>query len=78
MKINKEDVEQLEKFIVEIVSKYVVLKKVGDNFKGLCPFHEEKTPSFTVNPAGNSYYCFGCKEEGDIPAFIRAMGVRGR
>ena len=46
--------------LVEVVSEYVVLQKKGREFSGLCPFHEEKTPSFTVSPTKQLYYCFGC------------------
>lgn len=56
--------------IVETVSAYVPLKKRGQNYWGCCPFHGEKTPSFTVNPAKNMFYCFGCHEGGDIFKFI--------
>ncbi len=56
--------------IVEIVSEYVHLKKSGKNFIGLCPFHSEKTPSFTVNREKGIFYCFGCHEGGDIFTFL--------
>jgi DNA primase len=56
--------------IVEVVSEYVQLKKTGKNYQGLCPFHQEKTPSFTVNPNNQFYYCFGCGKGGDIFNFI--------
>jgi len=56
--------------IVEVVSDYVQLKKSGKNYKGLCPFHQEKTPSFTVNPDNQFYYCFGCGKGGDIFNFM--------
>lgn len=56
--------------IVEIVSRYVSLKKAGQHFKGLCPFHAEKTPSFTVNPSRQLFHCFGCGQGGDAIAFL--------
>ncbi len=56
--------------IVDVVSDYVVLKKSGKNYKGLCPFHQEKTPSFTVNPANQFYHCFGCGAGGDVFSFL--------
>lgn len=56
--------------IVEIVSPVVNLKKAGRNYKGLCPFHSEKTPSFVVFPHQGSYHCFGCGANGDIFTFV--------
>ena len=55
--------------IVEVVSQSVALKKVGNNFKGLCPFHSEKTPSFTVSPEKRIYHCFGCGAGGNVFKF---------
>jgi DNA primase len=46
--------------ILEIISDHVSLRKTGRNYKGLCPFHSEKTPSFTVSPEKGMFYCFGC------------------
>ena len=56
--------------IVDLISSYVNLKRAGSNFNGLCPFHSEKTPSFTVFPASQSFYCFGCGAGGDAITFI--------
>ncbi|MCZ6573809.1 MAG: DNA primase [Planctomycetota bacterium] len=56
--------------IVDVISSYVQLKKAGASYKGLCPFHDEKTPSFTVFPQSQRYVCFGCGEKGDAFAFI--------
>ena len=57
--------------IVETISSYVTLKRAGSNYGGLCPFHSEKTPSFTVFPATKSFYCFGCGAGGDVITFIK-------
>jgi len=56
--------------IVEIISQYVPLKKSGSNFKGLCPFHQEKSPSFMVHPAKQIFHCFGCAVGGDVFSFL--------
>lgn len=57
--------------IVSLISSYIKLEKAGANFKGKCPFHNEKTPSFFVSPDRNSYYCFGCHVKGDIFTFVQ-------
>ncbi len=56
--------------IVELISQYVTLKKAGRNFKGLCPFHSEKTPSFMVSPERQIFKCFGCGAGGDVFGFL--------
>ncbi|MFH1074460.1 MAG: DNA primase [Candidatus Firestonebacteria bacterium] len=56
--------------IVDVISEHVHLKKAGQNFKGLCPFHNEKTPSFVVSPVKQIYHCFGCGEGGNVLHFI--------
>src|SRR5512139_2794036 len=56
--------------IYDVISDYVSLKKSGRNYLGLCPFHGEKTPSFTVNPERQIFHCFGCGEGGNVIGFI--------
>lgn len=59
--------------IVDIVSRYVQLKKSSSSYVGLCPFHNEKTPSFHVNPNGQYFHCFGCQAGGDVITFVMKM-----
>ncbi len=59
--------------LVSLVSRYVDLKKTGNQIQGLCPMHEEKTPSFSVNAERQTYQCFGCNAGGDAFSFVRAM-----
>ena len=59
--------------IVTLISNYVSLKKSGKSHKGLCPFHQEKTPSFMVDGQKQMFYCFGCGEGGNIFTFIMKM-----
>lgn len=59
--------------IVEVISQYVTLKKRGKSFLGLCPFHTEKTPSFSVDPVRGFYHCFGCGAGGNVFTFVMEM-----
>ncbi|MBQ2793152.1 MAG: DNA primase [Clostridia bacterium] len=73
--ISRETIEEvlLRTDIQTLIGGYVALKRAGSNVKGLCPFHSEKTPSFTVYPADNSFYCFGCGVGGDAISFVMKM-----
>ncbi|MBW4646143.1 MAG: DNA primase [Goleter apudmare HA4340-LM2] len=62
--------------IVDVVSEYVVLRKRGKDFVGLCPFHDEKSPSFTVSQTKQMYYCFGCQAGGNAIKFVMEVGKR--
>lgn len=72
-RIPEEFIQQLlsDADIVEIISDYVSLTKRGSRYVGLCPFHHEKTPSFTVQHDKNFFYCFGCKKGGDVVTFLK-------
>ncbi len=71
--IPKESIEQVLSAtdIVELIGSYVPLKRAGSQFRANCPFHHEKTPSFYVNPARQSFHCFGCGKGGDAISFVR-------
>lgn len=72
MIIPREIIEEIQhrSDIEEVIGSYVNLKRAGSNFQGLCPFHSEKSPSFTVFPATKSFYCFGCGVGGDVFTFV--------
>ena len=69
---SKESIENLKNQIniVDVVGRRVKLKRAGANFKGLCPFHSEKTPSFMVSESRQYFNCFGCGAKGDVIAFV--------
>ena len=56
--------------IVEVIQRHMPLKKAGANFSACCPFHNEKSPSFTVSPSKQFYHCFGCGAHGDAIGFL--------
>ena len=63
--------------IVAVIGQHVQLKKAGRNWKGLCPFHGEKTPSFNVHPDRGTFYCFGCQKKGDVFTFVMEIEGKG-
>ncbi len=78
MRIPEETIAEIRERadLVTIIGDYVRLKKAGSNFTGLCPFHNERSPSFNVNPARRMYKCFGCGASGDVFRFV--MQLEGR
>ena len=64
---------KLKTDIEDVISTYVTLKRRGSTYVGLCPFHNEKTPSFTVYPETQSFYCFGCGAGGDVVSFVKRI-----
>ncbi|GAA2175129.1 DNA primase [Agrococcus versicolor] len=75
-RIRRDDIDEVRSrmSIVDVVSDHVTLKSAGvGSLKGLCPFHDERTPSFHVRPAIGRYHCFGCGEDGDVIGFVMAM-----
>ncbi|MCJ7812013.1 DNA primase [bacterium] len=75
MKISDEKIEEVREAtdIIDVISQYVTLKKKGKSFLGLCPFHTEKTPSFSVDPIRGFYHCFGCGAGGNVFSFVMQM-----
>jgi len=74
-RIPETKIEEIESAsdIVSAIARYVSLKKTGKNFKGLCPFHKEKTPSFVVSPEKQIYHCFGCGKGGNVFNFLMSV-----
>ncbi|MBP6673142.1 MAG: DNA primase, partial [Bacteroidetes bacterium] len=72
MKIPQEKIDEIRAAsdVVDVISTYVRLKKRGKDYLGLCPFHQEKTPSFSVSAAKQMFYCFGCHRGGDVVKFV--------
>jgi DNA primase len=72
LRYNEEIIEEIKNRndIVDVISQYVLLKRCGRNFFGLCPFHKEKTPSFSVSPEKQIFHCFGCGEGGNVIHFL--------
>src|SRR5665647_1163395 len=66
----KEAIDRINDEIVEVISHFIELKQHGRNYQGCCPFHNEKTPSFSVSPAKGIYKCFGCGKGGDSINFV--------
>jgi len=71
-RVSKDVIEQIRNAldISEVIGSYIQIKRVGNSAKALCPFHNEKTPSFTINPARQAFHCFGCGVGGDVFKFI--------
>jgi len=77
-RIHPDTIEEIKQKadIVDVISTHVVLRKRGKDFVGLCPFHDEKSPSFTVSPNKQMYYCFGCGAGGNAFKFLMELGKR--
>src|ERR1700730_12265905 len=72
-RISPETIEQVTAAlnIVDVIGSYFPLRRAGTEFRALCPFHQEKSPSFFVNPAKQQYYCFGCGAGGSVFQFVQ-------
>ncbi|NET49061.1 MAG: DNA primase, partial [Merismopedia sp. SIO2A8] len=75
-RLHPETIEEVKQRadVVDVISEQVVLRKRGKDYVGLCPFHQEKTPSFTVSPSKQMYYCFGCGASGNAIKFLMEIG----
>jgi len=73
--ISQDKIEEIKSAsdIVDIISGYISVKKSGANYKALCPFHQEKTPSFMISPAKQIFHCFGCHEGGNVFSFVQKI-----
>lgn len=69
---------QLSEYLHDTIGRFVKLEECGDRFTGLCPFHSEQTPSFTVNPKTNVYHCFGCDAHGHAEDFEFELSMRNK
>ena len=77
-RIRKEDIETLRERadLLAVISDHTKLTRAGKNYKGLCPFHSENTPSFSVDPGQGFFHCFGCGVGGDVFTFLeKALGL---
>lgn len=70
-RVHQDDIDEANRDIVEVIGRYIRIKKAGKNWLGCCPFHKENTPSFTVEPGKSFFYCHGCGESGDAITFVR-------
>lgn len=68
--VSQDQIDRANEDIVGVISRYVPLKKTGKNWSACCPFHSEKTPSFSVSPEKGTFYCFGCQAKGDAVGFL--------
>lgn len=78
-RIPQSEIDRANQDIVSVIQKYIPLKKAGKNWSAICPFHDERSPSFTVNEAKEMYYCFGCGAGGNAVKFVmdhQGMGFR--
>src|SRR5215217_5531547 len=75
MRISQLSIEEVREAanIVEVASEFTALRRQGTNLVGLCPYHSEKTPSFSVSPEKNFYYCFGCQKGGDAIKLVMEL-----
>lgn len=73
--IQEEDIARVRAAtdFVALASEHIALKRVGRQYQGLCPFHSEKSPSFSINPEKGVYYCYGCQASGDVISFVREL-----